>query len=58
MPNTNPALDSRSPVEYLLRRAGEVGVVRVLPIGAVTQDRAGKLSLYPNAWEQVRTLLD
>jgi dihydroorotase len=43
MPNTQPALDSKSTVEYVLRRAAEEGVVRVLPIGCVTQGRAGKL---------------
>ena len=42
MPNTEPAMDSRSIVEYVLRQAAEVGVVRVLPIGAVTKGRAGK----------------
>jgi dihydroorotase len=43
MPNTEPAMDSRATIEYVLRRAAEVGVVRVLPIGAVTKGRAGKL---------------
>ena len=43
MPNTDPPLDSRSSVEYLLRRAAESGAVRVLPIGCVTKGRAGKL---------------
>jgi len=41
MPNTQPAMDNRATVEYVLRRAAEVAVVRVLPIGAVTRDRAG-----------------
>jgi dihydroorotase len=43
MPNTEPAMDSRSIVDYVLRRAAEEGLVRVLPIGAVTKGRAGKL---------------
>jgi dihydroorotase len=43
MPNTEPTMDSRATVEYVLRRAAEVGAVRVLPIGAVTKGRAGKL---------------
>jgi dihydroorotase len=43
MPNTQPAIDSRATVDYILRRAAEEGVVRVLPIGCVTQGRAGKL---------------
>ncbi len=42
MPNTEPAMDSRSIIDYVLRRASEEGLVRVLPIGAVTKGRAGK----------------
>jgi dihydroorotase len=43
MPNTEPAIDTRATAEYVLRRAAEEAVVRVLPIGAVTKARAGKL---------------
>ncbi|HEX5370941.1 MAG TPA: dihydroorotase, partial [Dehalococcoidia bacterium] len=42
MPNTEPAMDSRATIEYVLRRAAEEGLVRVLPIGAVTRGRSGK----------------
>ncbi len=42
MPNTEPAMDTRSTVEYVLREAGERGLVRVLPIGAVSKGRSGK----------------
>ncbi len=42
MPNTEPAMDNASIVEYVLREAAARGVVRVLPIGAVTKGRAGK----------------
>ncbi len=42
MPNTEPAMDNRSVVEYVLRQAAERGHVRVLPIGAVSKGRAGK----------------
>jgi dihydroorotase len=42
MPNTEPAMDNRSVVEYVLRSAAATGLARVLPIGAVTQGRAGK----------------
>ena len=42
MPNTEPAMDSKSVVDYVLGRAAEAGVVRVLPIGCVTKGRAGK----------------
>jgi dihydroorotase len=43
MPNTEPAMDSRATVEYVLGRTAEAGAVRVLPIGAVTKGRTGKL---------------
>jgi dihydroorotase len=42
MPNTSPVMDSRSIVDFVLRRADEEGVVRVLPIGAVTKGSSGK----------------
>ncbi len=41
MPNTEPAMDNRSIVEYVLREAAARGAVRVLPIGAVTKGRVG-----------------
>jgi dihydroorotase len=43
MPNTDPPIDSKSTVEFILRQAASVGAVRVLPIGCVTKGRAGKL---------------
>lgn len=42
MPNTEPAVDNDSVVSSILRRAREVGVVRVYPVGAVTKGRGGK----------------
>ncbi len=42
MPNTDPAIDSRSVVDHVLRAAAERGAARVLVIGAVTVGRAGK----------------
>ena len=42
MPNTEPAMDTRSVVEYVLRQAAARASVRVLPIGAVSKARAGK----------------
>ena len=42
MPNTEPPLDSKAAVDFVLGRAAEEGVVRVLPIGCVTKNRAGK----------------
>ncbi len=41
MPNTNPAMDTRAVVEYVLREAAARASVRVLPIGAATKARAG-----------------
>ncbi len=43
MPNTEPAMDNRGTVDYVMQRAVEQGLVRVLPIGAVTKGREGKL---------------
>jgi dihydroorotase len=42
MPNTDPPIDTRATVEYVLRTAATSGAVRVLPIGCVTRDRAGR----------------
>ena len=41
MPNTDPVMDSRAVVDFVLRRAREEGAVRVLPIGAVTAGSKG-----------------
>ncbi|RJQ11607.1 MAG: dihydroorotase [Bacillota bacterium] len=42
MPNTDPVIDSRTGVEFILKRAGEVGLVNVLPVGAVTKAQKGQ----------------
>lgn len=42
MPNTNPALDNDSQVEFVLRTAARNGHCRVYPIGALTKGRLGK----------------
>lgn len=41
MPNTEPPIDTAAGVEFVLRRAAEDGVVRVLPVACVTRGRAG-----------------
>ena len=41
MPNTDPPIDTRVTVEYVLRTAAAGGSVRVLPIGCVSKARAG-----------------
>ncbi|MDB4957711.1 MAG: dihydroorotase, multifunctional complex type [Myxococcales bacterium] len=43
MPNTKPVNDMRAVTELIVRRAREVGAVRVRPIGAITQGLEGKL---------------
>ncbi len=41
MPNTNPPLDNRAVVEYVVKTAAREGAVRVLPIGCITKERKG-----------------
>lgn len=41
MPNTNPAMDTASTLEYVLRKARDEASVRVLPIGSVTKRSMG-----------------
>jgi dihydroorotase len=41
MPNTNPSIDSKYMVEYLLLKAKEEAVVNIVPIGAVTKGQLG-----------------
>ncbi|MBA3465426.1 MAG: dihydroorotase [Deltaproteobacteria bacterium] len=43
MPNTRPVNDQRTVTELIVRRAREVGAVRVKPIGAITQGLEGKI---------------
>ncbi len=42
MPNTDPPIDSEPLIEFVLRRAREAGLVRVLPFGCITRERKGK----------------
>ncbi len=42
MPNTEPVNDTRSVTELMLARAQEKGIVRVYPIGAITQGLKGE----------------
>src|SRR5262249_16402246 len=42
MPNTKPVNDQRSVTDLIVRRAREVGPVKVRPIGAITQGLEGK----------------
>src|SRR5262244_120273 len=43
MPNTAPPNDTRAVTELIVRRAREVGAVRVYPIGAITQGLKGEV---------------
>lgn len=42
MPNTNPVCDNAAVVGFILKRAAEVGLCRVLVIGAATKDEKGE----------------
>jgi dihydroorotase len=42
MPNTEPALDTRMAVEFVIHQAQRAGFCNVFPIGAVTKNRDGK----------------
>ena len=41
MPNTNPPVDNRETVIFVLERAAAAGLARVFPIGCVSESRAG-----------------
>lgn len=42
MPNTEPAMDTPSHIEFVRRKAAETAAVKVWPIGAITVGRAGQ----------------
>jgi dihydroorotase len=42
MPNTEPAIDSQAVIDYVKKKAGTEGSVRVLPIGCITKGRKGE----------------
>src|SRR4030066_2598871 len=42
MPNTHPALDTQSSIDYVKKTAEIEGLVQVLPIGCITKGRQGK----------------
>ena len=42
MPNTEPTMDTRATIEFVLEKARQEGAVRVLPIGCVTKGSKGK----------------
>jgi len=42
MPNTHPPMDNETAVQYVLQRAAEADLARVLPVGCITTAREGK----------------
>lgn len=42
MPNTNPVFDNVDTIKYVVDKAEEVGLVNVLPVGAITKGMLGK----------------
>ncbi|MFW6060553.1 MAG: dihydroorotase [Phycisphaeraceae bacterium] len=42
MPNTQPALDDDSRIEFVYRQAERAGLANVFPVGAITKAREGK----------------
>lgn len=42
MPNTDPAIDSATAVEFVVGQAARAGLCNVFPIGAITKQRQGK----------------
>lgn len=41
MPNTNPVNDNVQVTRYIVKRAGDAGIVRVYPVGAISQGLEG-----------------
>ncbi len=42
MANTDPVNDNPSVTQYILKKASSIGMVRVLPVGAITKGQQGK----------------
>lgn len=41
MPNTNPVNDNRETTRYIMKRAGEVGILNIYPVGAISKNVSG-----------------
>ncbi len=41
MPNSNPKADNQSVIEFIVKRAKEVGLINILPTGAITKGQEG-----------------
>lgn len=42
MPNTDPPLDERSSINFIIERSEQIGRTRILPIGCISKGRNGK----------------
>ncbi|MEK7813586.1 MAG: dihydroorotase, partial [Candidatus Desantisbacteria bacterium] len=42
MPNTQPVIDNKSMIEFILAKSKQDGVVRVLPVGAISKELKGE----------------
>ena len=42
MPNTHPPMDNETAVQFVLQRAAEADLARMLPVGCITKGREGK----------------
>ena len=43
MPDTNPVIDNAIAVEYILSKANKVSLVNIIPVGAISKGREGKM---------------
>lgn len=43
MPNSNPTADNQTVIEFVIKRAREVGLVNVYPAGSITRGQQGKM---------------
>lgn len=43
MPNVNPIADNQTVIEFILKRAREVGLINIYPTGAITKGEGGKM---------------
>jgi dihydroorotase len=43
MPNTNPIADNQTVIEFILKRARELGLVHIFPAGAITKNESGAI---------------
>lgn len=42
MPNTNPVCDNKEVVQYIIKKSSDIGLARVIPVGAISEGLEGK----------------